>query len=459
MTINWRNTNLCPIPWIHQAVQSTGDLRVCCHASHGPERGVLKDAQGNSLKAYNTDLTEARNHPLLKEIRAYMMQGKWHPECKRCQTETESGVNSRPIYENQYWIDSGLYQWNNLLNFTDSDGNINTEEIECSFYDIRLGNFCNLKCRMCGPTDSSLWYDDYAKLWDTTSYKDSHGRVEMVKNFKNKFVPVSDPYQWYEKEGYWIQMNRQMKEIKKMMIVGGEPLLIEKHYDFLQECVTNGYANNIILEYNSNCTSIPQRAFDLWKEFKEVRIGASIDGYGAVNDYIRYPSKFSHIHKNLVKLKRATGNYKVWIAATINIYNILYLPDFIEWIIDNNLFNAEDTDVRPILTPHPLHRPNFQNIRILPKDAKQYVEKNFNQKRIHLENVISKKIKDPFQKERSLNDMNKILDEYINFMWEDDYSDQLKKFWQTTRKLDQMRNLSLEKSVPELYELIKDTEK
>lgn len=55
--------------------------------------------------------------------------------------------------------------------------------------------------------------------------------------------------------------------------------------------------------------------------------------------------------------------------------------------------------------------------------------------------------------------MNKILDEYINFMWEDDYSDQLDKFWQTTRKLDQMRNLSLEKNLPELFELIKDTEK
>lgn len=459
MTIDWRKTKLCPIPWIHQAVRSTGDLRVCCHASHGPNQGILKDKEGNSLKAQNTDLKQARNHPLLKEIRKYMIQGKWHPECKRCQTETESGVNSRPIYENQTWIDSGLYCWEEMLKFTDGDGTINTDQIECSFYDIRLGNFCNLKCRMCGPTDSSLWYDDYAKLWNTTTYKDSHGEVELVKNLKGKFAPKNDPYQWYEKDGYWLQMNDRMEEIKKMMIVGGEPLLIEKHYDFLQECVTKGYASNIILEYNSNCTTIPQRAFDLWQEFKEVRIGASVDGVNEVNDYIRYPSKFSHIHKNLIKLKEAKGNYKIWIAATINVYNILHLPDFIEWIIQNDLFNVTNADVRPVLTPHPLHRPKFQNIRILPKLVKQHVEKKFNLKKIDLEKTIAKKIKDPTQRAWAIRDMNKILDEYINFMWEDDYSDQLDKFWQTTRKLDQMRNLSLEKNLPELFELIKDTEK
>lgn len=459
MTIDWRKTKLCPIPWIHQAVRSTGDLRVCCHASHGPNQGILKDTEGNSLKAQDTDLEEARNNPLLKEIRAYMMQGKWHPECKRCQTETESGVNSRPIYENNAWIDSKIYNWEQLLEFTEDDGTIKTDEVECSFYDIRLGNFCNLKCRMCGPTDSSLWYDDYSELWNTNTYKDSHGEVELVRNLKGKLTPKNDPYQWYEKNGYWLQMNQRIENIKKMMIVGGEPLLIEKHYDFLQDCVNKGHASNIVLEYNSNCTTIPERAFDIWKEFKEVRIGASVDGHGLINDYIRYPSKFSHIHKNLCKLKEAKGNYKIWIAATINVYNVLHLPDFMEWIMENNLFNIEHKDVRPILTPHPLHRPKFQNSRMLPEYAKRHVEQKFELKKIDLEKIIKKKITDPYKQSWVLQDMHKILDEYVNFMWAEDYSDQLNKFWQTTRKLDNMRNVSLEKSLPELYDLIRDTEK
>lgn len=459
MTINWRNTKLCPIPWIHQAVRSNGDLRVCCHSSHGPTQGILKDNEGKSIKASDANLSKARNNPLLKEIRKYMMNGEWHPECKRCQTETESGVNSRPIYENQTWIDSGIYNWDDMLKFTDNEGNINIDEIECSFYDIRLGNFCNLKCRMCGPTDSSLWYDDYAELWKTKTFKDSHGQVNLIENSKGKLVPEDAPYTWYEKENYWIQIGNRIEDIKKMMIVGGEPLLIEKHYDFLEECVKKDCANNIILEYNSNCTTIPQRAFDLWKHFKEIRIGASIDGYDKVNDYIRFPSKFSHIHKNLLKLKQAEGNFKVWIAATINVYNILHLPDFIEWIVQNNLLNIDVNSVRPVLTPHPLHRPKFQSCRILPAAAKEIVENKFDSRRKDLEEMVFQNVKNQKKAAYAIEDMNKIFDEYINFMWAEDDSNLLDKFWQTTRKLDKMRNLSLEKDLPDLYNLIKDTEK
>ena len=43
-------------------------------------------------------------------------------------------------------------------------------------------------------------------------------------------------------------------------------------------------------------------------------------------------------------------------------------------------------------------------------------------------------------------------------MYAKDFSEALPMFWKATRKLDKIRGHSIEKSIPELYELLKDTE-
>ena len=79
---------------------------------------------------------------------------------------------------------------------------------------------------MCGPTDSSMWYDEQVKLWGDT-YKDSHGTVKLVPNAKGKHVPEVNVYDWHESESYWEQMEIHIPHIKKLYIVGGEPFMID----------------------------------------------------------------------------------------------------------------------------------------------------------------------------------------------------------------------------------------
>lgn len=457
MTKNTNQKTLCPIPWMSQSLRSNGDIRVCCQAQHGPTGGVLKDKQGKSYNAKTANLKEARNSDLSKEIRRHMMEGKWHPECKRCQDETSAGMNSRITYENEIWIKYGGLTWEYLLEHTDKDGTINVDEINCSFYDVRFGNLCNLKCRMCGPTDSSKWYDDQVKMWGT-KYRDSHGEVELVKNNKGKYKPKTDIYNWHESDVYWEQMDNNINEIKRLYIVGGEPLLIDKHYEFLKKCVDKNVSHKITLEYNTNITSIPEKALDIWKNFKQVRIGASIDGVGSINDYMRYPSKFNKIYDNLKKLSEAEGNYRIWIACTINVFNVLHFPEFMEWIIINKLPRVNDEDRKPIITPHPLHSPKFYNIKVLPHYAKKAVESKYEEYRIKLKELVKESNFTIERKKASIKQIDDLLTQYINYMYADDYSDHLPSFWEATRKLDKIRGHNIEDHIPELYELLKDTE-
>jgi len=451
------NNTLCPVPWMSTSLRANGDIRVCCQAQHGPTGGILRDENGKEYNARNADLQMVRNSDLSKEIRKYMMEGRWHPECVRCQTEVESGMNARIEYENKIWIERGEFSWEDLLSKTEQDGTIRADEINCSFYDVRFGNLCNLKCRMCGPTDSSMWYEDQVKLWQD-SYRDSHGRVKLIKNDKGKYEPEEDLYNWHTSDHYWVQMDNNIEQIRKLYIVGGEPLMIDRHYEFLQKCVDQDHAKNIIVEYNTNLTNIPQRAWDVWKHFKQVNIGASIDGVGDINYYMRPPSRFDKIYENLIKVSQAEGNFKVWIAATINVFNVLHFPEFMEWILLNKIPRVNDDDWRPIITPHPLHGPKFYNIRMLPLWAKDHIKQKYEDYKPRLLKIIDESDFTEERKASSRKEAVALLDQYVKYMYAKDFSEHLPQFWYATRRLDKIRNHSIETYIPELYELLKDTE-
>ena len=51
-----------------------------------------------------------------------------------------------------------------------------------------------------------------------------------------------------------------------------------------------------------------------------------------------------------------------------------------------------------------------------------------------------------------------LLDQYVDYMYAKDFSEHLPRFWYATRRLDNIRGHSIEKYIPELYELLKDTE-
>ena len=110
-----------------------------------PCRALPPGCSGNALPS-PANLDEARNATLMKDMRRNMLNGVWSEECGRCRSEEESGLNSRRIYEQQQWD----YTQENARNDTNLDGSINVEQVPVKYYDLRFGNFCNLKCRMCG---------------------------------------------------------------------------------------------------------------------------------------------------------------------------------------------------------------------------------------------------------------------------------------------------------------------
>lgn len=449
------NKSYCPVPWKGVNVRNNGDFRVCCHANTSSHKGILRKPDGTAFHAARDELQAARNSPLLQEIRSAMLAGKRHETCLRCNSEDDAGVNSRRAYETEFWNNES-FTLEQASALTSQDGSISTENVPVGYYDLRFGNLCNLKCRMCGPADSSFWHKEYFETMGK-GFQETSGRVALENVHGRVRVQGTNPYDWHESPHFWEQIEANLDGVKQMHTVGGEPLLIERHYELLRRLVNSGKAKDVIVDYNSNITVVPQKALALWKEFKEVRIGASIDGYGKINEYIRHPSKWETTENNLDLLDQAEGNFNVWITTTVQIYNIFYLTDFLRWKIERNFRRVNKNPSYPFVNAHPLHNPKHFHIAALPASVKEMVVRKFERfyTQWFLPYTMDSALSE-LEKKNNLEAMRALLGGYTNMMRQQDLSEHLPEFWRVTASMDRYRGENFFETMPEIAYPISD---
>lgn len=424
----------CPIPWNFQAVRNNGDIRICCQANVTKNQGVIRHNDGTPYNARRDSLEDARNADLMKTVRKNMLKGVWSQECGRCQQEEEAGLNSRRQYEQQNWP---TFTIDKARAATDDDGNVS--DIPVTYYDLRFGNLCNLACRMCGPTDSHTWYEQWVDYHKTNDYIDTHGTVTLQRNEKGRLF--TNDYDWHGSNVFWDSIEKNIPNIKHVYMAGGEPMMIERHYEFLQKCIDSGYAKKIIIEYNTNMTALPPRVLTMWKHFRQVRVGASIDGYGDMVEYQRWPLKWKSAFKNLQKLDELcveNKNIFAWLACTVTAYNVFHIPEFMWWKLKESGFKKiNSSKKRPIITHHVAHGPKRTNIKLLSTELKQdlFLHYKLWEERFVTDNEI-----DPHTKDNAIN----ILDSIIKFANKEDYAqDYLQEFVNYTTYLDKARNQNI----------------
>lgn len=430
-------------------------MRLCAHSNQGADNGLNRKSDGLTVNAAVDDIAAAKNTDFMKSVRLSMLANEWHPACSRCQIESDAGHWSRNQAETDLW--SSEFTKDDAIAATALDGTIDLAKVPSLYYDIRFGNKCNIKCRSCNPTESNFWYEDYVALWGWKNYRESFGKVTLVRNEQGKLEPTPNQYEWYESANFWNYVNANSDSISRVHMVGGEPTLIEEQYSFLRKCIDKGISKNITIEYNTNLVKLPPKVWDLWKEFKQVCIGASIDGVGPVNDYIRHPSKWKMIADNLSRIDSHPDiNFNIWIAHTVMSYNIWYLPDTLEYILRqkyNRISWLDDNN--PLMTAHPLYRPVYFSIQALPPAAKRVISNHLDKRKAELLVLADQIYTDDHIKRNFVKvGINKHLTNWRDFMNKKDIPDQMDMFWQVTNRLDQIRNESMEGSLPELYDVL-----
>jgi MoaA/NifB/PqqE/SkfB family radical SAM enzyme len=354
----------CPLPWIHIATRPNGDVRLCATANASGSGAVeIKDAglvkhNGLQLNLRQHTIEEVWNSSYMKDVRLTMLKGEMPASCLKCYREESIGINSKRQWETHEW--STRVDYESIVARTAEDGSL---PVNVPYFDLRLGNMCQLKCVMCSPHDSSAWIKDWKKQYP--SYK--------IKELKDdQGWDITWDYTWYKKGDFLSSMKSQAHHIKELYFAGGEPTLIPEHYKILQFMIDSGNSKNCVLRYNSNGIELPEELFKLWHYFKEVKFNLSIDAVFERNEYIRYPSKWGQIEDAARRLDETGDNVTVNIACAVQLLNVLYLDELADWKLKSKF---KKINLAPygggIIGMHLVTYPSYLNIRVLPLQLKE----------------------------------------------------------------------------------------
>ena len=403
MTDHIKDTKtFCMFPWIHLNVIPTGNALVCCSSDYTYPVGNTRE---NSI-------SEIINNPTMCDIRKKMMANEKIPHCEFCYRHDEAGH-----YSFRKWVnrDFGKY-YKEAMENTNEDGSLN--KFKMRYLDIRFSNICNFACRMCGSEFSSTWAQE-----------------------DRKFVPDRQIFIHASKDDKLLnEVIDHIDHLEMMYFGGGEPLLMEEHYVLLEEVIRRG-RTDIMLRYNSNCSSFnfkDKDIFLLWDKFENVEMSASVDHYGERAEYLRHGTDWAVVETNLLKL-RSKPNIKFGINTVLSFFNYLTLADFYEYMKNLGLYNAVDYYHSLTKTSNP----SWFNAQNLPKDLKAIGTRK-NEKFYDLidhENYFSKQI----------------LREAIDYTISEDRWDTIKdELRYNVQTIDERRGDDFLKTFPELKSMYDD---
>ena len=292
--------------------------------------------------------------------------------------------------------------WRNQFKNYDTDYKNNV----IHFLDFRNNNVCNLKCRSCGPGFSTSWAAESKQL---VRHEDSI-RLDEI----------------------------DLSQCKMVYFAGGEPLLMEEHYRILDELVRRGRFE-VTLIYNTNFTHTNlkgQSVFEYWKLFKNVAVGASLDGSGKHAEYIRKGTDWKQIEQNRIEMLQVCPQVDFYISPTLSIMNAWQLPDFHRDWVERGFIKPQDLNVNILQDPPHLR------IDIAPVKYKQRLRVKYQE---HLEWLHEQ---DPLQR------ASVGFESAINFMMATDNTHLIDTFWRKTHELDSIRSERLLDVIPELQSLL-----
>ena len=414
-------STFCVLPWIHSFVNSNGNYQICCTAEEY-HTGIPDSKNKNYNISKQPDPQEIMKAPFMNGVRKQMLTGKWPVACTRCQqTEAGGGVSRRQL-ENEKYKDLIT----EIKAETDDNGQVKLFKFKS--IDYRLGNLCNLECRMCGPYSSNRWLKDWNK----------------VKPLMEKMTPqrrkAYESYNWIDDPWLVEEFKSKIHEVDRLHFAGGEPLIAPQMGKLLDYCIEMGVADKITLSYNTNVTVLPEKILEKWKSFKEIRLLCSIDGFDKVNEYIRYPSKWKVIDQNLRFLDDNYTEYKIkelLISCTVQVYNVLFLDDLFDYL--QTFKNAV-----PIPNLVNLYSPSYLRSTILPSSSKLIAKEKLAKKALELEKITPKRHQYLVAN----------IWQIIHFMESQDTSSEIKRFYEFNSKTDDVKKISIKQYIPNLNEFL-----
>ena len=259
----------CAAFWHHTNLRSDNRVFPCCRFK-------------TPIAKFDGDVSQVLFYKEYENLRQLSSEGTSIADCEKCYYEESLGKQSlRQRFNETYDCD-----------------NISLEYLEIGF-----DNICNLTCDGCWEEFSSAWakkkYPENKTTW-------IHSSTEITN------IPDS---------------------INKVLFLGGEPLMSNRHLKFLN-LVKN--SRNVEIIYNTNGTFLlDQPTIDKLKQFKQATFILSIDGYADLNERVRSGSKWVDVLNFIEQIQSL--NFILEVNSVIHLNNWHGLKDLTDFVRSLNV--------------------------------------------------------------------------------------------------------------------------
>jgi hypothetical protein len=268
---------LCMAPWTHTYLSPQTERRMCC-ASREPAQNFRQyiDTASGTGQYIPITLDEHWNSEHMRSVRRRMMAGETLPECEVCNDKLLNTAVYRSYFNQLFG-----HKYNAAMEATDLDGTTTMQPVS---WDYRFSNLCNFKCRMCGDMLSSAWESEQRQhdMIEWTNPKNTWMRPEVKKQIES-----------FQEGQIEAEFSKAVEEhrVEEVYWVGGEPLMYEQHWRYMKRIVELGDGPNVYARYNTNLSRVSYRGCNLYTDIlprlRDWQICASLDGTGAIGEYIR----------------------------------------------------------------------------------------------------------------------------------------------------------------------------
>ena len=260
------------------------------------------------IKQFN-EYTDLESYLSSNELASLKTSTTFPVNCKSCELqESQNQTSLRLQFENRFKNANGINQ-----------------------IEIMPNDTCNLKCFMCGPTNSSSLAQEYVSLGWLNSYRSTD---------------ISDNV---------ISLINKLDSLETIGIIGGEFFLAKSNIAIMEAALENNIEEFRVV---TNCTILLEKHLELLSKFKKLELQISLDGYADNYEFMRYPAKWENINDNIKRIIAAVGRDKIKFQSVVQPLNIqhitgllqitnryvvphrlknLVLPSWLSWsILDNN---------------------------------------------------------------------------------------------------------------------------
>lgn len=384
------DASLCVMPWRNLELRSYGDYAPCCM-----NRSIPGD---DPPRIFEVTPKEAFRGSYMETIRQEMLKGKRPDSCQNCWVIEALGGESMRTRNNKN-------EEQLLKTIRSKKAKIDQPKA----IDIKFGNKCNLKCRICSPLSSNFWLEEY---------EDIYGKNSLPRLRPNQYSKEQDLERtvgWpSDAEHVWSDLKTWLPDIESIELYGGEPFLNKDMYLLLEESIAKGAAHKQRLQFNTNGTIYSKKLFEeILPNFGHVSISLSLDGTYEQFEYQRFPAKWAIVMNNYKKIKLSP--VEITICISLSTLNFYYLPEYLEfWRQENANIHLNEVMM-----------PEYFDISVYPAHIKKEIERKFKAREKTFKGTACEGAVHTFLRQMNAKDQSHLWPEFLKTVRQhDDYRKQ-----------------------------------